>query len=75
MIVFGGATRGVFTVTEPLVRAAVGTALAAPREQVCLSLAALGADSTVIGAAELAFSPLLDNPLGAVPAAPARLDA
>jgi predicted NBD/HSP70 family sugar kinase len=75
MIVFGGATRGVFTVTEPLVRAAVGTALAAPREQVCLSLAALGADSTVIGAAELAFSPLLDNPLGAAPAAPARLDA
>jgi predicted NBD/HSP70 family sugar kinase len=63
MIVFGGTTRGVFAVTEPAVRAALSAALAAPREQVRLSLAALGADSTVLGAAELAFRPLLDNPL------------
>ena len=63
MIVFGGRTRGVFAVTETAVRAALSSALAAPREQVRLSLAALGADSTVLGAAELAFGPLLDNPL------------
>jgi predicted NBD/HSP70 family sugar kinase len=63
MIVFGGTTRGVFAVTEPAVREALSSALAAPREQVRLSLAALGADSTVLGAAELAFRPLLDNPL------------
>jgi predicted NBD/HSP70 family sugar kinase len=63
MIVFGGTTRGVFALTEPAVRAALSRALAAPRAQVRLSIAALGADSTVLGAAELAFGSLLDNPL------------
>jgi predicted NBD/HSP70 family sugar kinase len=63
MIVFGGTTRGVFSLTEPAVRAALSRALAAPRAQVRLSIAALGADSTVVGAAELAFGSLLDNPL------------
>jgi predicted NBD/HSP70 family sugar kinase len=63
IVVFGGETRGLFSVTEPIVRAALATALEAPREQVRLELAALGADSVVIGAAELAFAPLLDNPL------------
>jgi predicted NBD/HSP70 family sugar kinase len=63
IIVFGGGTRILFTATEPIVRQALATALAAPREQVRLEVAALGADSTVIGAAETAFAPLLSNPL------------
>jgi predicted NBD/HSP70 family sugar kinase len=65
VIVFGGDIRSVFSATEPIVREALTTALEAPREQVRLELAALGADSVVIGAAELAFAPLLDNPLPA----------
>ena len=34
-----------------------------------LSLPALGDDSTLLGAAELAFAPLLDDPIGVVAAA------
>src|SRR3954454_1520875 len=75
MIVFGGMTREVFAVTEPVIREALDVALAAPREQVRLELAALGLDSTVIGAAELAFVPLLDNPTAAMTVVPDRLNA
>jgi len=38
-------------------------ALAAPREQARLVPAGLGADSTLLGAAELAFEPFLADPL------------
>ena len=65
VVVFGGAVRHVFSLTEPLVREALATALAAPRAQVRLELPALGADSTLVGAAELIFARLLDDPLGA----------
>jgi len=65
VVIFGGATRQLFEVTEPLVRAALGTALAAPNEHVRLELAGLGVDSPLLGAAELAFAPLLHNPLAA----------
>jgi predicted NBD/HSP70 family sugar kinase len=75
MIVFGGTTRGVFAATEPIVREVLSTALAAPREQVRLQLAALGADSTMLGAAELAFAPLLHDPLGAMASRSCRLKA
>jgi predicted NBD/HSP70 family sugar kinase len=75
MIVFGGLTREVFAVTEPVTRKALDRALAAPREQVRLELAALGLDSTVAGAAELAFGPLLDNPTAALAGVPQRLNA
>ena len=40
--------------------------LAAPGEHVILSLPALGDDSTLLGAAEVAFAPLLDDPLGVI---------
>ncbi len=75
MIVFGGMTRDIFAATEPIVRRSLEAALTAPREQVRLELAALGSDSTVIGAAELAFGLLLDNPTAALAAVPARLNA
>jgi predicted NBD/HSP70 family sugar kinase len=75
MIVFGGMTRDIFAATEPVVLRALDAALVAPREQVRLELAALGADSTVVGAAELAFGLLLDNPTAALTAVPARLNA
>jgi predicted NBD/HSP70 family sugar kinase len=64
LIVFGGAVRHIFSATEPLVREALAGALAAPGEGVRLSVAGLSDDSVVVGAAELAFAPLLDDPLG-----------
>jgi predicted NBD/HSP70 family sugar kinase len=75
MIVFGGMTRGVFEVTEPTTRKALAAALTGPRRKVRLELAAHGVDSTMVGAAELAFAPLLDNPTAALAAVPDRLDA
>jgi predicted NBD/HSP70 family sugar kinase len=66
IIVFGGETRAVFSATKPIVHQALATALAAPREQLRLAAAALGADSALIGAAETAFAPLLNNPLAVV---------
>jgi len=42
--------------------------LTAPGEHVVLALPALGDDSTLLGAAESAFAPLLDDPLGVIAA-------
>ena len=66
LILFGGATRHIFVATEPIVREALDEALAGPRTQVRLGLPALGDDAVVVGAAELAFVPLLADPLGAL---------
>ena len=66
LILFGGATRHIFTATEPIVRETLEGAIEGPRTQVRLGLPALGGDAVVVGAAELAFGPLLDDPLGAL---------
>lgn len=63
LIVFGGAVRHVFLATEPLVREVMRSALVAPSEHVQLAVAGLGNDPVTVGAAELAFAPLLDDPL------------
>ena len=65
VVIFGGLTRTLFPVLEPYVRAELAGALAAPRDQVRLELPGLGPDSSLVGAAELAFAPLLEDPLGA----------
>ena len=64
LYVFGGAVRHIFLATEPLVREVLHSALVAPSEHVQLAVAGLGDDSVAVGAAELAFAPLLDDPLG-----------
>jgi predicted NBD/HSP70 family sugar kinase len=64
VVVFGGVLRQLLPATEQLVRAELAYALAAPREQVRLALPQLGGDATLLGAAESAFAPLLDDPLG-----------
>ena len=64
LIVFGGAVRHIFTATEPIVREALQTSLAAPSAQVRLAVAGLGDDSVAVGAAELGFARLLADPLG-----------
>jgi predicted NBD/HSP70 family sugar kinase len=66
VVVFGGVLRQLFPATEELVRARLRSALTAPREQVRLVLPGLGADSILLGAAESAFAPLLDDPLHAL---------
>ena len=65
MVIFGGVLRrAVPGHRGARARPSCATALAAPREQVRLALPELGGDATLIGAAELAFAPLLDDPLG-----------
>lgn len=73
LIIFGGAVRHVYKVTEPIVREVLEEALAAPAEQVRLAVAGLGDDSVAIGAAELSFAPLLKDPLGTLAALRTRV--
>lgn len=68
VVVFGGLLRDLFPAVERRLRDQLrATGLVAPREQVRLVLPGLGADSTVMGAAELAFRGLLDDPLALLP--------
>ncbi|MCW2600276.1 MAG: family transcriptional regulator [Frankiales bacterium] len=75
LILFGGAVRLIYLAVEPLVQQALKEALSAPGEQVRLGLAGLGDDSIAIGAAELAFARLLDDPLGTLGRLPELLRA
>jgi predicted NBD/HSP70 family sugar kinase len=64
VVVFGGTLREILPATRDSVEAALHGALTAPGEHVLLALPALGDDSTLLGAAEQAFAPLLDDPIG-----------
>jgi predicted NBD/HSP70 family sugar kinase len=66
VVVFGGTLREILPVVRESVESAVGGALTAPGEHVVLALPALGDDSTLLGAAETAFAPLLEDPLGVI---------
>ena len=64
VVIFGGLLRDVFPAVEQQLRTTLlTTGLAAPREQVRLVTPGLGADSTLVGAAERAFTPLLFDPI------------
>jgi predicted NBD/HSP70 family sugar kinase len=64
VVIFGGILGEVYASGPERVRQAMtAVTLAAPREQVRLEVAGLGADSALLGAAELAFEPLLEDPL------------
>ena len=72
VIVLGGVLARAWTARAELVDAGMSRgALISPRENVTLRAAALGEDSSLLGAAELAFAPLVADPLslgpGAVP--------
>ncbi len=69
VVVFGGTLREILPATRDDVQAALSGALTAPGEHVLLALPALGDNSTLLGAAEVAFRPLLDDPLGAITSA------
>jgi predicted NBD/HSP70 family sugar kinase len=64
VVILGGALEEILDAAGDTVRAAFATAaLAAPLEQVRIVTPHLGPDSTLVGAAELAFDPLLSDPL------------
>ncbi|RUL92299.1 ROK family transcriptional regulator [Verrucosispora sp. FIM060022] len=64
MVVFGGMLCDLYPGAADQVRARIArNVLPVAREHVKLRIAALGDDATLTGAAELAFTPLLTNPL------------
>jgi predicted NBD/HSP70 family sugar kinase len=67
LVVMGGSLQDVLELAQPQVVSALDQhGLAAARSMVDLRPSALGADGPLLGAAELAFEPLLVDPLGAV---------
>jgi len=63
LVVFGGLFEQLYPFIEPAVQEALDrSALRAPRRLVSLVPSALGNDAALIGAAELAFEPLLADP-------------
>ncbi|AUG81961.1 ROK family transcriptional regulator [Kitasatospora sp. MMS16-BH015] len=64
LVILGGTLRDVFLGSAAQVRSQINTnALAAVRERLRLRVSELGADTVLIGAAELAFAELLTRPL------------
>ena len=71
VVILGGALEEVFAAAADTVRAEFEiAALDAPLEQVRIVTPALGPDSTLLGAAELAFDALLSDPLPSCPGVP-----
>jgi predicted NBD/HSP70 family sugar kinase len=64
MVIFGGMLRDIYLGSAAQVRSQVNIgSLVASREQLRLRTSALGDDATLVGAAELAFTQVLDDPL------------
>ncbi len=72
VVVFGGALREILPVAADSVSAAVAASLVGRRQEVRLVVPDLGGDSTLLGAAEMAFDPLLADPHGVLRSAAAR---
>lgn len=67
VIVLGGVLRALYPVVRATTDEAFGqAALTAPREQVRVVVPQLGADAVLLGAAERAFAPLLEDPARAL---------
>ncbi|MFS2293157.1 MAG: ROK family protein [Actinomadura sp.] len=64
LVIFGGTLRDIYLGAAAQIRSVMATgALAAPREKVRLRTAALGDDTTLVGAAEFAFAEVLSDPV------------
>ena len=69
LVIFGGALRAVFLASEPVVTNELRRqVLPQPGAEVTVVAAGLGSDSVLIGAAELAFSSFLTDPLAVLAA-------
>ncbi|CAI9410353.1 ROK family protein [Nocardioides sp. T2.26MG-1] len=64
VVVLGGSLAQVWRAAETRVREAMSRSTMMPRDDVLVRAAQLGGDSPLIGAAELAFMPVLDHPQG-----------
>jgi predicted NBD/HSP70 family sugar kinase len=65
IVILGGPLGDLYQATREIVEeASARSSLVAPREQVRLAASALGPDAQIVGAAELAFEPLLEDPIG-----------
>lgn len=65
IVILGGLLADLFSISQARVRAAMGDAmLTAPGAQVRVTVPALGSDTVLIGAAELAWQELLADPVG-----------
>ncbi|MFI2712996.1 ROK family protein [Micromonospora sp. NPDC018662] len=68
VVIFGGTLREVFPAAAPQIRRRIAAnVLPVSRDKARLAVSALGYDATLIGAADLAFTPLLTNPLVTAP--------
>ncbi len=69
VVIFGGTLREVFpgTAAQQVRNRIAANVLPVSRDKAHLRVSALGYDATLIGAAELAFTPLLSNPLAVRP--------
>ncbi|PTA47197.1 ROK family transcriptional regulator [Micromonospora sp. RP3T] len=69
VVIFGGTLREVFpgTAAQQVRNRIAANVLPVSRDKAHLRVSALGYDATLIGAAELAFTPLLTNPLAPRP--------
>ncbi|WBB75140.1 ROK family protein [Micromonospora sp. WMMD1128] len=73
VVIFGGTLCEVFPGAATQVRSRIAAnVLPVSRDKARLAVSALGYDATLIGAAELGFSPLLTDPLGIPALAPPR---
>ena len=66
VIVLGGHFRQLLPFVTQQIDEQIGRAMLASREQVTIMPSSFGGDSTLIGAAEVAFQPLIDDPVGAL---------
>lgn len=66
MVVLGGTLGALYPTMEPALAETFARALGPIREQVRLARSDLGSDAQLIGAAEVAFADLLEDPLGTV---------
>lgn len=65
IVILGGPLGELYEASADIVaESSAQSSLVAPREQVRLAASALGPDAQIIGAAELAFEPLLEDPIG-----------
>lgn len=64
VVVLGGSLAQVWRAAEDKVREAMSRSTMMPRDDVLVRAAQLGGDSPLVGAAELAFMPVLEHPQG-----------
>jgi predicted NBD/HSP70 family sugar kinase len=73
VVVLGGTLGALYPTMEPTLHAAFARALGPIREQALLLRSELAGDAQIVGAAEVAFADVLDDPLGTLEARAAGL--